>query len=184
MDAVRKKKIIGKMYTKGLCTKDEYESGNVSMDRIEMFIKDIPLLEGDKTITGQIQYRSEIIDIARAEQNETVVSHNEKILKKLYELREKASTGENDKVVLKFHKTGARTQYDEVKRHLEENGSITSWDAFTEYGITRLSHIIYKLRHREGLGIGAHTVTRNNRYGNPVNFSVYTYEKVDTEAKS
>ena len=61
-------------------------------------------------------------------------------------------------------------------RHLKEEGSITSWEAFMEYGITRLSAIIYDLRHKSGMSIKADNVTRTNRYGNLVNFSKYSLE--------
>ena len=35
------------------------------------------------------------------------------------------------------------TQIAEVKRFLEENGTITSWEAIQEFGATRLSDIIF-----------------------------------------
>ena len=38
------------------------------------------------------------------------------------------------------------TQDDRVLRHLEENDGITSWEAIKEYGITRLSAVIFRLR--------------------------------------
>ena len=37
-------------------------------------------------------------------------------------------------------------QKDMIEKHLLEKGHITSWEAFEIYGITRISHIIYKLR--------------------------------------
>lgn len=38
------------------------------------------------------------------------------------------------------------TQELRVLKHLQEYGSITSWEAIEEYGATRLSAIIYNLR--------------------------------------
>lgn len=39
-----------------------------------------------------------------------------------------------------------KKQLDQVADHLERHCSITSQDAFHNYGITRLAHYIYKLR--------------------------------------
>lgn len=63
----------------------------------------------------------------------------------------------------------------EVLRHLKEYKSITSFVAFTEYGATRLSAIIFELRK-------THTITdewieRTNRFGNVVRFKRYIYRK-------
>ena len=38
------------------------------------------------------------------------------------------------------------SQVDMVMRHIDDHGSITSFKAFTEYGITRLSDVILKIR--------------------------------------
>lgn len=70
--------------------------------------------------------------------------------------------------------SGTKSQRAEIVRHLNEHGSITSWEAFSEYGITRLSAIVFVLRHESGMDIKSETVTRTNRYGNTVNFAKYT----------
>jgi len=57
------------------------------------------------------------------------------------------------------------TQKDLVLEHLKET-MITSNDAWSSYGITRLSAIIYKLRD-EGFRIFTHERTHINRLGNP-----------------
>ena len=44
------------------------------------------------------------------------------------------------------------TKTDKVKNHLIENKSITSWEAIQLYRATRLSAIIYNLRH-DGMNI-------------------------------
>jgi hypothetical protein len=38
------------------------------------------------------------------------------------------------------------TKHNQVRQHLLEHGSITSWEAIDHYGATRLSAIIYRLR--------------------------------------
>ena len=65
------------------------------------------------------------------------------------------------------------TQEKAILGHLYKRGSITSWKAFERYGITRLSAIIYDLRHTNGLHIESENITRKNRYGNIVNFVKY-----------
>tara|TARA_Y100001938_G_C7954042_1_gene360771 strand:+ start:423 stop:686 length:264 start_codon:yes stop_codon:yes gene_type:complete len=47
------------------------------------------------------------------------------------------------------------SQKEQVRKHLEQYGSITSWEAITKYRITRLSGIIYILRHDEQMDISA-----------------------------
>lgn len=64
------------------------------------------------------------------------------------------------------------TQYDRVLRHLKEKGNITSLQAFREYGITRLSAVIFNLR-RDGYIIVNEFITRKNRYGDKVSFAKY-----------
>ena len=64
------------------------------------------------------------------------------------------------------------THYDRVLRHLKEKGSITSLQAFREYGITRLSAVIFNLR-KDGYVIENENITRKNRYGDKIWFAKY-----------
>ena len=66
----------------------------------------------------------------------------------------------------------ATNQTAEVKRHLMAEGSLTSMQAFLEYGITRLSAIIYNLR-KEGHNIESIPIDKQNRYGRHVRFAKY-----------
>ena len=68
------------------------------------------------------------------------------------------------------------TQTAEILKHLKEHGSITSYEAFTEYGATRLSAIIYVLKHR-GWNIEARTKNVVNRYGRKVHFAEYVLQE-------
>lgn len=58
------------------------------------------------------------------------------------------------------------TQEELVLRYMEEHGSITAWDAFTDLNITRLSGRIYDLRD-QGYDIDMNYETSANgaRYG-------------------
>ena len=57
--------------------------------------------------------------------------------------------------------------------HLEEKGHINSWEAIKEYGATRLSAIIYNLRHHYGLDIVNETVEFVDRYGTKSHYDNY-----------
>lgn len=64
---------------------------------------------------------------------------------------------------------------DMILKHLQDFGSITSWEAIMEYGCTRLSQYIYLLR-KEGYNITSENVTKKNRYDQIVTFSKYKLE--------
>lgn len=65
------------------------------------------------------------------------------------------------------------TQKEMVLDMLKTNGSITSWEAFTELGTTRLSGRIFDLK-KDGYEIEKENITRKNRYGHSVTFAKYT----------
>lgn len=67
------------------------------------------------------------------------------------------------------------TQEQKVLIHLKELGTITSWDAILEYGITRLSAKIYNLR-KLGYNISIDYKTTLNRFGEKVTFGEYKLE--------
>ena len=67
------------------------------------------------------------------------------------------------------------TQTDLIEQHLKENGSITTWEAYEIFGITRLSDKIYQLR-KMGYNISSNNTTAKNRYGHKVTFSTYRLE--------
>lgn len=74
------------------------------------------------------------------------------------------------------------TQKIAVFKHMQKHGSITSMDAFELYGATRLSAIIYDLRH-EGHQIGMVYESGTNRYGEPVHYGRYFIEKTNKKGK-
>lgn len=65
------------------------------------------------------------------------------------------------------------TQEKQIEQHLKQYGSITSWEAFEKYGITRLSARIYNLRRYHNML--SKQMTTTNRYGNTVNYVRYVY---------
>ena len=64
--------------------------------------------------------------------------------------------------------------------HLQENCSITSWEVIKEYGATRLSAIIYNLRHNYGLDIISDEICFVDRYGTPSSYAKYILVREDT----
>lgn len=58
-----------------------------------------------------------------------------------------------------------------ILKHLEDYGSITSWEAIKEYGCTRLSAVIYDLR--KVYDIESELETSTNRYGKEVRYAKY-----------
>lgn len=68
------------------------------------------------------------------------------------------------------------TQKGMILRHLQQFGSITSWEAIEFYGVTRLSAIIYLLR-QEGHIITSRNEKGKNRYGHSVKFANYVYTR-------
>jgi hypothetical protein len=60
-----------------------------------------------------------------------------------------------------------------VLQHLMEHGSITSYEAIKLYGATRLSAIIYILRHDYGYNIPKHYKQVTTRSGVKTNIAVY-----------
>ena len=67
------------------------------------------------------------------------------------------------------------TQTDMVLEYLKENETITTWQAYELFGITRLSAKIFDLR-KMGYNISSNNTTKVNRYGRKVTFSTYRLE--------
>lgn len=62
-----------------------------------------------------------------------------------------------------------------ILNHLLEYGNITSWEAIQQYGATRLSAIIFNLRHKYNLNIVNETINFIDRYGNKANYVKYIF---------
>lgn len=67
-----------------------------------------------------------------------------------------------------------KSQTQAVLQHLIDNKTITSWEAITEYGATRLSAIIYNLR-KKGYIITTDKKLVKNRFGQSTLIAVYQY---------
>lgn len=60
----------------------------------------------------------------------------------------------------------------QVLNHLQNYGTITSWQAIQQYGATRLSDIIFRLR-KQGYDIQTKTECIKDRNGNTCQFAKY-----------
>ena len=64
------------------------------------------------------------------------------------------------------------TQVQRIIQYMNDFGSISTMEAFTELGITRLASRIHEIR-KMGIGIETETVKSRNRYDEPVHFNRY-----------
>jgi hypothetical protein len=64
------------------------------------------------------------------------------------------------------------TQVERIIKYMHDFGSITTMQAFTDLGITRLASRIHDLN-RMGIEIEKETVSGKNRYGEPVHYARY-----------
>ena len=60
-----------------------------------------------------------------------------------------------------------------VLAHLKSNGSITQAEAWNAYHISRLSAVIYDLKHHDGIDIITDMVYTRNAYGDACSYGVY-----------
>lgn len=67
------------------------------------------------------------------------------------------------------------TQKEKVMQYMKDFGKITTFEAFTDLGITRLSARIFDIAN-EGVKIGRKTKCAKNRYGEPVHYMEYWIE--------
>ena len=70
-------------------------------------------------------------------------------------------------------KKQSNSQREMILNHLTNRHRITSMEAFNYYGITRLSAIIFNLRH-EGYGIKSTICYGVNRFGNDCHYTEYS----------
>lgn len=69
------------------------------------------------------------------------------------------------------------TQNEMIYDYLKKNGSITTYEAFTELFITRLSARIFDIKKMYNLDIKEEWITKKNRYGKTCSFKKYILEE-------
>lgn len=65
------------------------------------------------------------------------------------------------------------TQAEKVLKYMKFYGSISTWEAFEELGITRLASRINDIE-KSGVPIHRETVYKENRYGDRIHFTKYS----------
>jgi hypothetical protein len=65
------------------------------------------------------------------------------------------------------------TKRRKIEIHLLEEGHITSWEAIEQYGVTRLSAVIYNLKH-DGWTFETEMIPFTDRYGDTGHYAKYT----------
>jgi len=65
------------------------------------------------------------------------------------------------------------SQHKMVIDYLKAHKTITSQEAFKNLGVTRLSAIIYDLKHQQGYNIQTYTIHPINRFGTKCNCAEY-----------
>lgn len=72
------------------------------------------------------------------------------------------------------------TQQQLILNYIEDFGSITPIEAFTDLGITKLATRISEMR-KAGMNFNISTVKSKNRYGKTVRFAKYSFPKEETQ---
>lgn len=68
------------------------------------------------------------------------------------------------------------TQRERVVNYISKFGSISSLEAFRDLGVTRLSAVIFDLRH-DGYEICGEMEATKNRFGETVHYMRYSFER-------
>ena len=71
-------------------------------------------------------------------------------------------------------------QRQQILQYIEDFGSITSYEAYIDLGITQLATRIKELK-EQGYQFSYRWITKKNRYGKPVRFKEYTLMEVINE---
>ena len=69
------------------------------------------------------------------------------------------------------------TQKERILKYINDYGSITSWEAYSDLGVTQLGARIKELKDK-GYVFNTEMQHTKNRYGEPVSFKKYTLEEM------
>ena len=69
------------------------------------------------------------------------------------------------------------TQKEAVLKYIKEEGSITSWQAIMELGVTRLADVIYRLKN-DGYGFNIVNKAVATRYGRKTVVAEYSLQEI------
>lgn len=75
-----------------------------------------------------------------------------------------------------------KTQVERVHDYINQFGSITSWEAYTDLGITQLGARIWELK-KAGFLIKTEPRTMTNRFGEKIRIVAYSWQISDNPVK-
>lgn len=75
------------------------------------------------------------------------------------------------------------SQHDLILKHMKDHGSITTFEAYEQYGITKLTTRISELR-RLGVKIRHQAHSGVNRFGKPVTYNRYWLDEGEAHDNS
>jgi len=93
--------------------------------------------------------------------------------------KKKKATVVNAEVPTNFintQKNKKMTKTKNVLLHLQNKGNITSWEAINLYSATRLSAIIFTLRHKQNYEIVNETIPFTDKNGYKSSYAKYIYK--------
>ena len=73
------------------------------------------------------------------------------------------------------------TQKELIMNHLESGKTLTPFQAYELYGITKLATVVSDLIHKDGKQIKKELVKGKNRYGNAVTYMTYSLGEEDVQ---
>ena len=79
--------------------------------------------------------------------------------------------------IFEYQALKSMTQCERVMHYIKEHGSISTYEAFNELGVSRLASRIHDLI-SDGIDIRKETVIEKNRFGEPVHFTRYSLREV------
>lgn len=71
-----------------------------------------------------------------------------------------------------------KTQVERVHDYINQFGSITSWEAYTDLGVTQLGARIWEMK-KAGFLIKTTPVTKTNRFGDKIRIVSYSWQNSD-----
>ena len=72
------------------------------------------------------------------------------------------------------------SQKQRVIKYIKDFGSITTFQAYSDLGVTRLSAVMYNIK-KDGIKVKTETGKAKNRYGEDTHFAIYSFIEQDEE---
>lgn len=170
-------RIISLMVRQGVIA--EKETSKVSEEAVEIYLQVGGFKGDERTAIQERKIREQELEKSQTDREK------KKLLKeigKLRDIEQKFSFLNQTEVKKKIPESKLtqvpKSQREAILFHLQEVGFITTFEAFVEYGVTRLSARIFDLR-QEGFEIEGEELTKTNRFNHTCRY--YKYFLVNNE---